>query len=89
MTKLKITIDGTVVNEYEAAYEISQTGETKITEIVDAGDPDVADTLFVKNTKLSQLPSTGGMGTYLFTILGVAVMATAAGLFLVRRRKQP
>ena len=89
LTKLKITIDGTVVNEYEAAYEISQTGETKITEIVDAGDPDVADTLFVKNTKLSQLPSTGGMGTYLFTILGVAVMATAAGLFLVRRRKQP
>lgn len=41
----------------------------------------------IKNTKLSSLPSTGGMGTYLFTIIGVVVMAGAAGAFFISRRK--
>lgn len=41
----------------------------------------------VKNTKLGTLPSTGGMGTYLFTIIGVVVMAGAAGAFFISRRK--
>lgn len=40
-----------------------------------------------KNTKLSALPSTGGMGTYLFTIIAVVVMAGAAGAFFISRRK--
>lgn len=40
-----------------------------------------------KNTKLSSLPSTGGMGTYLFTIIGVVVMVGAAGAFFISRRK--
>lgn len=39
------------------------------------------------DTKLSSLPSTGGMGTYLFTIIGVVVMAGAAGAFFISRRK--
>ena len=34
-------------------------------------------TLPVTDTKLGALPSTGGMGTYLFTIIGVVVMAGA------------
>lgn len=41
----------------------------------------------IMNTKLSSLPSTGGMGTYLFTIIGVVVMAGAAGAFFISRRK--
>ena len=44
-------------------------------------------TVEIKNTKLSSLPSTGGMGTYLFTIIGVVVMAGAAGAFFISRRK--
>ena len=40
-----------------------------------------------KNTKISELPSTGGMGTYLFTIIGVVVMAGAAGAFFMSRRR--
>lgn len=39
------------------------------------------------NTKLGELPSTGGMGTYLFTIVGVVLMACAAGAFFMSRRK--
>ena len=43
--------------------------------------------LKLKDSKLSSLPSTGGMGTYLFTIIGVVVMAGAAGAFFISRRK--
>lgn len=43
--------------------------------------------LTLKDSKLSALPSTGGMGTYLFTIIGVVVMAGAAGAFFISRRK--
>ena len=46
-----------------------------------------AKTTEIKNTQLSSLPSTGGMGTYLFTIIGVVVMAGAAGAFFISRRK--
>lgn len=41
----------------------------------------------MRDSKLSSLPSTGGMGTYLFTIIGVVVMAGAAGAFFISRRK--
>ena len=41
----------------------------------------------VTDTKLGALPSTGGMGTYLFTIIGVVVMAGAAGAFFISRRR--
>ncbi len=41
----------------------------------------------VINTKLSALPSTGGIGTTIFTIAGCLIMIAAAGLFFVSRRK--
>lgn len=41
----------------------------------------------VKNTKISELPSTGGMGTTLFTIAGCVIMISAAGLFFATRKK--
>lgn len=68
---------GYKVNSENKAFtiEANETAEVK----VDAGN-------FV-NTKLSSLPSTGGMGTYLFTIIGVVVMAGAAGAFFISRRK--
>lgn len=52
----------------------------KATETISAGTHMI-------DTKLSSLPSTGGMGTYLFTIIGVVVMAGAAGAFFISRRK--
>ena len=39
------------------------------------------------NTKLSALPSTGGMGTTLFTIAGCAIMVAAAGFFFASRKR--
>lgn len=41
----------------------------------------------IKNTHLSALPSTGGIGTYIFTIVGVVIMAVMAGMFFVKRRQ--
>lgn len=67
---------GYKVNSENKAFTMN-ADEKEVT--VDAGE-------FV-NTKLSSLPSTGGMGTYLFTIIGVVVMAGAAGAFFISRRK--
>ena len=67
---------GYKVNSENKAFTMN-ADEKEVT--VDAGK-------FV-NTKLSSLPSTGGMGTYLFTIIGVVVMAGAAGAFFISRRK--
>lgn len=44
-------------------------------------------TTYMIDTTLSALPSTGGIGTTIFTIAGVAIMVLAAGLFFVSRRK--
>lgn len=45
-------------------------------------------TVEVQNTKLSSLPSTGGIGTTIFTVGGCAIMIAAAGLFFASRRKE-
>lgn len=68
---------GYKVNSENKAFTIEANETAEVT--VNAGN-------FV-NTKLSSLPSTGGMGTYLFTIIGVVVMAGAAGAFFISRRK--
>lgn len=43
----------------------------------------------IKNTKIPGLPSTGGMGTYLFTGIGVALIAGALVLITVLKKKKP
>lgn len=42
----------------------------------------------IPNTKLSSLPSTGGIGTTIFTLGGCAIMIIAAGLYFASRRKK-
>ncbi len=61
----------------------STTGETEF-----INTPDTASNPFgFKNTQLANLPSTGGIGTTIFTIGGCAIMIIAAGLFFASRRK--
>lgn len=45
-------------------------------------------TMNITNTSGSELPGTGGIGTVIFTVVGLLVMAGAAGGFVWRRRKQ-
>ena len=42
----------------------------------------------IMNTTLSSLPSTGGIGTTIFTIGGCVIMIAAAGLYFASRRKE-
>ena len=64
---------------FSATYE---SGSIK--KIVVAGDNNVTK---IPNTKLSSLPSTGGIGTTIFTIGGCAIMILAAALYFASRRK--
>ena len=41
----------------------------------------------LNNSSTPVLPSTGGMGTTLFTVGGVALLALAAAMLILRRRK--
>lgn len=41
----------------------------------------------VTDTKLSALPSTGGIGTTIFTVVGCLIMIAAAAMFFVSRRR--
>lgn len=44
--------------------------------------------LTIKNTEIYELPSSGGPGTYGFTISGVAILATALLLFINNKRRE-
>lgn len=67
-------------------YKVNSDNKKFTIKANDNAEVNVGELEFV-NTKLSSLPSTGGMGTYLFTIIGVVVMAGAAGAFFISRRK--
>ena len=43
--------------------------------------------IVIKNSSTPSLPTTGGMGTVLFTVAGIALMAVAVGAFLFMRRR--
>lgn len=79
LNSYSITIDGEATSTYTAKYEGETTKITDI-EIIDK-------TTDINNTKLSSLPSTGGIGTTIFTIGGCLIMIVAAGLFFASRRK--
>ncbi len=66
------------------SYKISGNGISEGTTTVNNGIAEFD----VRNTQGFTLPTTGGMGTYLFTIGGVVLIALAAVLLLVRSRKK-
>lgn len=78
-----ITIDGQSTSTYTAEYEKDNADRVIIT----ADHTGEANAL-IKNTKLVNLPSTGGIGTTIFTIGGCAIMIIAAGLYFASRRKR-
>ncbi len=64
-------------NDPVAIISTNNEGETVVT----------GDGATILNTKLQSLPSTGGIGTTIFTIGGCAIMVIAAALFFASRRK--
>lgn len=71
--------DGYSLNDEKAEAELTTSGETA-TEII-------KDTTEMNDTTLASLPSTGGIGTTIFTIGGCVIMIAAAGLYFASRRK--
>ena len=68
-------------------YSIAQNVLNDVEITADKENVDRVDGLDYPNTKLSSLPSTGGIGTTIFTIGGCAIMIIAAALFFASRRK--
>ena len=80
LTKYSVTFDDgkdNATTNYNYSYE---TGVTTV-------DENVGNPFGFKNTTLSELPSTGGIGTTIFTIGGIVIMVAAAGLYFANRRK--
>lgn len=75
-------------------YSINQETRVAVVELKDnveeaKTEEDVVDgSTSITDTKLSALPSTGGIGTTIFTIGGCVIMISAAGLYFASRRKQ-
>lgn len=70
--------------EEKAPKGYSVVGVNNVT-ITNGDNPTV--TANVSDTKLHELPHTGGIGTTIFTIAGCLIMVTAAGLFFASRKK--
>ena len=66
-------------------YSINEAGVTVT--ITENESANVSEDGSITDTKLSSLPSTGGIGTTIFTIGGCAIMVVAAGLFFATRKK--
>ena len=77
-------------------YSINEKGETVTVEASQYSEDaegkekisDVSATGTIYDTKLSALPSTGGIGTAVFTIGGCVIMIAAAYFFFVSRKKE-
>lgn len=75
----KTAPDGYSVRDGIEDVTLSVTGDTATAEL--EAEREVLD------TKLGALPSTGGIGTTIFTIAGCAIMIIAAALFFASRKK--
>lgn len=77
--------DGYSINTDDLSFEMITTTDKKGTVTgVTAKNPA---SIVMKDSKLSALPSTGGIGTTIFTIAGCVIMIAAAGLFFASRKK--
>ena len=69
------------INTTDVSATITEKNTTKEETLTPA-------TTSMTDTKLSALPSTGGIGTTIFTVVGVLIMIAAAAMFFVSRRKR-
>lgn len=96
IARVKKAYADTVDADFETLEDGQKTVYTETRHLTSDGnyDPEItetyegADTTFIQNIKTPSLPSTGGVGTYLFTIAGVALIAIAAFLLIFKRRNE-
>lgn len=78
--------EGKKITSYDVKITDLTTNKT-VTGTISYGTPSSNFVTTVVNTKISSLPSTGGIGTTIFTIAGCVIMIAAAGLFFASRKK--
>lgn len=76
--------DGYSINTTDVKFKMIEKVENQVVTGVVAEKPEE---IKMNDTKLSALPSTGGIGTTIFTIAGCLIMVTAAGLFFASRKR--
>lgn len=76
-------------NEDTKKYEKAAMNFIRVKVGASEDDTESGDTVSVKivNKLRFAVPGTGGMGTWMFTICGAVIIAAAAGLILIRRRR--
>lgn len=78
--------DGYSISNTDIVFTMAETTD-KTTGVVTGVAPTQPEPIKMYDSKLSALPSTGGMGTTLFTIAGCAIMVAAAGFFFASRKR--
>lgn len=78
--------DGYSINSNDVEFKMIATTE-KETAVVNGVVAENPDNIYMEDSKLSALPSTGGIGTTIFTIAGCLIMVAAAGLFFASRKR--
>lgn len=76
--------NGTTFSATRTKTETETTWERTETTVVDGNHEGYN----IANTRINELPSTGGIGTTIFTVAGCIIMIVAAGLFFATRRKR-
>ncbi len=90
LTGWKVYVNEAVISEDSkpvADFTVENDGTVEKTLVEDKDPTAPTDGFNILNTKLTDLPSTGGIGTTIFTIAGCLIMIVAAGLFFASRRK--
>ncbi|MBE5916649.1 MAG: LPXTG cell wall anchor domain-containing protein [Pseudobutyrivibrio ruminis] len=82
-----INPDGITVTVNDMSEELRTVSNDKLTEAQNKELHKKGEDTTLKDSTLAQLPFTGGMGTTIFTVLGVAIMVLAATLYFVSKRK--
>lgn len=80
--------DGYSINKENSKIKWTAMTDENGDGIPDKLDVELTGDATMADTKLSELPSTGGIGTTIFTIGGCAIMIAAAALFFAGRRRE-
>lgn len=88
----KTGVDGTKENAYEASYRYTDvsrmTGSHDVVTLSATSSVTKTTTTNIPNSKMAELPSTGGAGTVILTVVSVAALCGGIALMLFGRKKE-